>query len=85
MGDLSPGQHVNRTGKQPVTRQHSSDDTGFDTLAVTYGSTTEVAADEAESSDSECGLVVDLLLFTCHARRAHDCAVNEFFPGEEGS
>ncbi len=76
---------MNRTGKQPSTLQHSSNDTGFDTLAVTYGSTCEVAADEARSSDSECGLVVGLLFFTCHASRAHDLAVDEFFPGEEGS
>ena len=31
------------------------------------------------------GLVVGLLFFTRHASRAHDLAVDEFFPGEEGS
>ncbi len=35
--------------------------------------------------ESAMGLVVGLLFFTRHASRAHDLAVDEFFPGEEGS
>jgi hypothetical protein len=30
------------------------------------------------------GLLDGLLLLTCHASRAHDFAINELFPGEEG-